>query len=122
MLPNKMIYVSKADLSTFERAQELSGNNLSSTIAQTLRRYVEVEESKQDGFDEITVKLGEKGTYRSKRFMGKELARTQFVVDEEEDDWVTVFIVYVTANNRFALYTKEIYNWSFAELKQKEMA
>ena len=45
-MPNKTIYVSDADVPTFERAQELAGGNLSATIVQALRRFVEMEEAK----------------------------------------------------------------------------
>lgn len=113
-MPNKTIYVTDADLPTFERAQELAGDNLSATIAQALRRFIKAEEAKQEGFEEITVKEGDKGTYTRKRFIGRELARTNIV--DRELKRVTVLIVYQTAKKRFALYTKEIHNWSLGEL------
>ncbi|HET7627938.1 MAG TPA: EXLDI protein [Bacillales bacterium] len=115
-MPNKTIYVTDADLETFERAQELAGDNLSATIAQALRRYIKAEEAKQQGFEEIRIKVGEKGTYTYKRFIGKELARTHIV--DRELKRVTVLIVYQTAKKRFALYTKEIHNWSLNEFVQ----
>ena len=68
-MPNKTIYVSDEDLPLFVRAQELSGGNLSATIAVALQRYVEVEEGRRDGYDEITVKVGP-GPGRKVRFTG----------------------------------------------------
>ena len=59
-VPNKTIYVSEGDLPLFQRAQELAGGNLSSAIARALRRYVDVEEGKHEGFDEIIVRVGPK--------------------------------------------------------------
>src|SRR5262245_17472086 len=74
-MPNKTIYVSEDDLPLFERAQELSGANLSSAIVRALRRFIEVEEARQRGFDEITVTVNSEGAYRRKRFIGQRLFR-----------------------------------------------
>lgn len=112
-MPNKTIYVTDTDLPTFERAQELAGDNLSATIAQALRRFIKAEEAKGEGFEEITIKEGEKGTYTRKRFVGKELARTHIV--DRESRRATVLTVYHTAKKRFALYTRETSNWSLNE-------
>ena len=68
-MPNKTIYVSDGDLPIYERAQELAGNNLSAAIAAALRRYVDVEEGKREGFDEIIVRVG-LGKGRKVRFTG----------------------------------------------------
>ncbi|MGK5681839.1 EXLDI protein [Actinoplanes sp. URMC 104] len=68
-MPNKTIYVADDDLALFARAQELSGGNLSATITAALRRYVEVEEGRRQGYDEITVKVGP-GAGRKVRFSG----------------------------------------------------
>jgi EXLDI family protein len=57
-MPNKTIYVSDADLPVFQRAQELSGGNLSAAISKALRRLVEVEEGRLEGFEEVTVRVG----------------------------------------------------------------
>lgn len=109
-MPNKTIYVTDADLPTFERAQELAGDNLSATIAQALRRFIKEQEAKDEGFEEITIKEGEKGTYTRKKFNGKELARTHIV--DRESRRATILTVYHTAKKQFALYTKEIDSWS----------
>jgi EXLDI family protein len=68
-VPNKTIYVSDGDLPIFRRAQELAGDNLSAAIAAALRRYVDVEEGKREGFDEIRVRVG-LGKGRKVRFTG----------------------------------------------------
>lgn len=99
-MPNKTIYVSEADLPVFERAQELTGGNLSAAISRALRRLVEVEEAGQEGFEEITVRVGPGGT-RIQRFLGVLLA-----------DWsrstgsgaVERYRVYRTRNGRFAVH------------------
>src|SRR5215469_14987269 len=62
-MPNKTIYVADADLPTFERAQELAGENLSATIACALRRFVKTEEARQQGFEEISLKVGSRKTF-----------------------------------------------------------
>ena len=68
-MPNKTIYVSDGDLPLYQRAQELAGDNLSAAIATALRRYVDVEEGRREGFDEIIVRVGP-GKGRKVRFVG----------------------------------------------------
>jgi EXLDI family protein len=58
VVPNKTIYVSDGDLPLYQRAQELAGDNLSAAISAALRRYVDVEEGRREGFDEIIVRVG----------------------------------------------------------------
>ena len=68
-VPNKTIYVSDGDLPLYQRAQELAGDNLSAAISAALRRYVDVEEGRREGFDEIIVRVGP-GKGRKVRFTG----------------------------------------------------
>ena len=57
-VPNKTIYVSNGDLPLYQRAQELAGDNLSAAISAALRRYVDVEDAKAEGYDEVKVRVG----------------------------------------------------------------
>ena len=57
-MPNKTIYVSDDDLPIYGRAQELAGGNLSAAIARALRRFVDVAESRREGYQEFTVRVG----------------------------------------------------------------
>jgi EXLDI family protein len=68
-VPNKTIYVSEGDLALFQRAQELAGDNLSAAIAKALRRWVDATEGLNEGFDDITVRVG-LGSGRKVRFTG----------------------------------------------------
>ena len=68
-MPNKTIYVSDGDLRTYQRAQELAGGNLSAAISSALKRYVDVEEGRLEGFDDVVVRVG-LGTGRKVRFVG----------------------------------------------------
>ena len=68
-VPNKTIYVSDGDLPIYLRAQALAGVNLSAAIAAALRRFVDVEEGRRTGFDEIIVRVGP-GKGRKVRFVG----------------------------------------------------
>ncbi|HEX9036130.1 MAG TPA: EXLDI protein [Ktedonobacterales bacterium] len=109
-MPNKTIYVADADLPVFERAQELAGENLSATIAGALRRYVQAEEARQQGFVEVSVKVGSHRNFSVKRFMGRELARRR-----ERDEplaRVVTQTVFQTARGRFAVYTRATPDWS----------
>jgi EXLDI family protein len=68
-VPNKTVYVSEGDLPLYQRAQELAGDNLSAAISAALRRFVDVEEGRQEGFDDITIRVGP-GPGRKVRFVG----------------------------------------------------
>jgi EXLDI family protein len=109
-MPNKTIYVADSDLPIFERAQELAGENLSATIAEALRRFVEVEEARTRGFDEVRLKVGSHKAYTVKRFIGRELARRR--TRDEESGRVTTQIVFQTARGRYALYTRVSPDWT----------
>lgn len=108
-MPNKTIYVSDDDLSLFERAQELSGDNLSAAVVRALRRFIEIEEARKGGLDEITVIVGTSGAHRHKRFIGVRLARwLQKTADGKSTE---VLNVYHTAGKRFALHTRIVPEW-----------
>jgi EXLDI family protein len=109
-MPNKTIYVADGDLPVFERAQELAGENLSATIAEALRRFVESEEARARGFVEIRLKTGSHKTYSVKRFMGRELARRR--ARDEQRHSVITHIVFQTAKGSLALYTRTSPDWS----------
>jgi len=47
MVPNKTIYVRKADAEVWQRAEELAGDSVSALITEALRRYVEQEDQKE---------------------------------------------------------------------------
>lgn len=108
-MPNKTIYVSDDDLPLFERAQELAGANLSSAIVRALRRYIELEEARQKGFDEITVIVNGDGAHRRKRFQGYVLVR--WLQPTPDGKGTVILNVYRTAGNRYALHTRTIADW-----------
>ena len=100
-VPNKTIYVSDGDLAIYQRAQELAGGNLSSAIASALRRYVDIEEGRHEGYDEIIVRVGP-GKGRKVRFNGVLLG-----------EWVNMgknraesFHVYRSRTGKFVLHTE----------------
>jgi len=69
-MPNKTIYVSDEDMPLYQRAQELAGSNLSAAITAALRRYVEIEEGRLAGYDEIVLHVGMDKAGRKVRFSG----------------------------------------------------
>lgn len=69
-MPTKTIYVSEDDLLLYQRAQAIAGGNLSAAISLALRRYVEVAEGQQAGYDEIVVRVGIGKGRRKQRFTG----------------------------------------------------
>jgi EXLDI family protein len=111
-MPNKTIYVSDDDLPLFERAQELSGANLSSAIVRALRRFIEIEEASQQGLDEITVIVNGDGAHRRKRFLGQRLVR--WLEPTANGKGTEILSVYRTAGNRYALHTRSIPDWELS--------
>jgi EXLDI family protein len=109
-MPNRTIYVADVDLPIFEKAQKLAGDNLSAAIAQALHYFVEKEEAKRSGFEEITVKVGKGRPYLTKQFRGRLLAKRRIRVQNESR--LLTLVVYQTARGRFAIYTKNTANWS----------
>lgn len=72
-MPNKTIYVSDDDIGLLNRAQEVSGGNLSGAIMEALRVYVRAADYHDAGFDEVVLREGANGV-RRKRFFGRLLA------------------------------------------------
>ena len=114
MVPNKTIYVSDGDLPIYQRAQELAGDNLSAAISAALRRYVDVEEGRQEGFDEITVRVGP-GRGRKVRFTGVLLG-----------DWVNssfsrveTFRVYRGRTGKFVVHVERSPDYSMVDSQGK---
>ncbi|GAA2833887.1 EXLDI protein [Kribbella solani] len=97
-MPNKTIYVSDDDLPLYKKAQELAGN-LSSAISIALRKYVELEEGRLEGYDEITVRVG-RGTGRKQRFSGVLLAEG----GRSNNTGYEAFKVYRSRTGKFVLH------------------
>jgi len=116
-MPNKTIYVSETDLPVFDKAQQMAGGNLSSAIAQALRRYVEDEEMQEmldERFEEVSVEIGR--VYRvgkrfvressvEKRFMGKQVISWR--MRDPEDPRSESYEVYLTPRGRYAVYSQK---------------
>jgi len=107
-MPNRTIYISDADLPIFEKAQQLAGDNLSATIVKALRRFVEMQDERAQGFAEVTVKVG-KQVHSQKRFTGRLLARGRFRSSSEHRS--DVFEIYETQKGNIALYTRNVPDW-----------
>jgi EXLDI family protein len=88
----------------------LAGDNLSAAIAQALYTFVEKEEAKRSGFEEITVKVGKGRPYLTKQFRGHLLASRRLRI--QNGTRILTLVVYQTAKGRFAVYTKNSANWS----------
>jgi EXLDI family protein len=107
-MPNKTIYVSDDDLPLYQRAQELAGGNLSAALARALRRFVEVEEGRREGYDEITVKVGA-GAGRKVRFSGVLLGEWGHSTGSRVEE----FRVYRTRTGKFVVYITRSPDWSW---------
>lgn len=109
-MPNRTIYVADADLPIFEKAQKMAGDNLSATISRALRTFVEREEARQSGFEDITIKVGKGRPFVQQQFRGRLLARRHIRISN--DARILTLNVYQTAKGRFAVYSKNQPNWS----------
>lgn len=99
MVPNKTIYVSDGDLPIYQRAQELAGGNLSAAISNALRRFVDVEEGRKEGYDEVIVRVG-LGTGRKVRFVGILVGELLDATSSREN----VYRVYRSRSGKYVLY------------------
>ena len=113
-MPNKTIYVSDGDLPVYQRAQELAGGNLSAAIAAALRRYVDVEEGRREGFDEITVRVGP-GKGRKVRFTGVLLG--EWV--NTSSNRVEAFRVYRGRTGKFVLHIERSADYAMVDAAGK---
>src|SRR5258708_5652338 len=111
-MPNRTIYVADADLPVFEKAQQLAGDNLSATIVQALRRFVEAEEARASGYEEVTVAVGKGRPYIHKKFRARSLAKRR--VSAGDRARILILEVYQTAQSRFALYSRNAPNWDWS--------
>ncbi len=111
-MANRTIYVADTDLPVFEKAQQLAGDNLSATIVQALRRFVETEEARSAGYEEITVHVGRGRPYVQKQFRGRPLAKRRTQLGNESR--MLTLVVYQTIHGRLALYSKNssVWDWS----------
>lgn len=116
-MPNKTIYVSDDDLKVLQRAQELAGS-LSAAIVTALKRYVDTEEGRLEGYDEITVKVGP-GPGRKQRFVGVLLGEWGRTVSNRTE----IFKVYRSRTGKFVVHTEKSadYAWSGSEGGWREM-
>jgi EXLDI family protein len=99
-VPNKTIYVSDEDLPLLKRAQEIAGGSLSAAIAAALRRYVDADDARQEGYDEVVVRVGV-GVGRKVRFNGLLLGEWGLSTATRVEE----FRVYRTRSGKFAVHT-----------------
>jgi len=111
-VPNKTVYVSDDDLELYGRAQALAGGNLSQAIAIALRRYVAMEEGRQQGYDEVILRVGP-GRGRKVRFAGLLLA------EWGDSGWTTRYRVYRTRGGKYVLHTERQAEWSVRDADGK---
>ena len=111
-MPNRTIYVSDDDQELYARAQELSGGNLSAAITTALRRFVDFEEGRKAGFEEVVVKVG-LGAGRKVRFSGVLLGEWF----SSEGEKFEHFRVYRGRMGKFALH---IENTEYFEMRDAE--
>lgn len=109
-VPNRTIYVSDDDQALYKRAQELAGDNLSAAITRALRRFVEIEDARTAGFEDVVVKVGT-GAGRKVRFSGLLLG-----------DWINTegerfehYRVYRGPTGKFAVHIQRTEHWEMRD-------
>ncbi len=117
-MPNRTIYIADADVPLFEKAQKLAGDNLSAAIAHALRVFVEREEARHSGYEDITIKVGKGHPYIQQQFQGRLLAKRHIKVANEAR--ILIMNVYQTAKGRFAVYTRNQPNWNWADWSHRQ--
>jgi EXLDI family protein len=105
-MPNKTIYVSDADMALYRKAQELAGGNLSAAISTALRHYIEIEQGRQEGFDDIVVRVGP-GKGRKQRFAGVLLGEWGHASSGRAE----LFRVYRSRQGKFVLHIDRTEGW-----------
>jgi EXLDI family protein len=105
-MPNKTIYVADDDLALFQRAQELVGGNLSGAVTTALRRFIELEEGRLEGYDEVVLQVGHNGV-RQVRFSGALLGEFRDV-NEQRTEHVRV---YRSRKGKFVMHA-QYSNWA----------
>src|ERR1700712_1211160 len=100
-MPNKTIYCPDDALPLFRKAQDIAGGNLSAAILTAIRRYVEVDEGRQQGYEEITVKVGP-GVGRKQRFTGVLLGEW----GRSTSSTVELFKVFRSQKGKFVVHTE----------------
>ena len=113
-MPNKTIYVSDGDLALYQRAQELAGDNLSAAIAAALRRYVDIEQGRREGFDEIIIRVGSKPS-RKVRFSGVLLGEWVNSSSSRYD----VFRVYRSRTGKYVVHIDRTAEWTAVDAEGK---
>jgi len=106
-VPNKTIYVSDDDMPLYRKAQDLAGGNLSAAISAALRRYVDVEEGRQEGYDEIIVTVGT-GAGRKVRFSGTLLGEWQRTTSSRTES----IRVYRSRTGKLVVHTERSPEWT----------
>lgn len=109
-MPNKTIYISDEDLIVFEKARELSNDNLSAVIIDELRHYIDMAEHKSKGYEEIVLNVKKLGILHRKKFIGRKLAWDSTT----EGNFAllkNIQTVYETAKGKFVLYIAIFPDW-----------
>jgi len=115
----KNIYIRDEDQELFERAEKLSGDNFSAMIAESIRRFVETEEAKEDGMTEQEIEVGAycsgpgSDDIKKVKFLGKKIADARVSSGQTSDrnDRGTDYELYLTKKGKYLLWQKYWTRW-----------
>ena len=107
----KNIYIRDEDQGIFEKAEAIGGENFSATIAEAVRQFVETEEAKAEGMEEVELEVGVAYSHgandlKKVRFLGKKIADVCVYSGQtsSRDDRGTDFTLYLTKKGKYLLY------------------
>lgn len=110
-MANKTIYVADVDLPIFEKARDLSKNNLSAVILEALKHYIHIQDLKNLGYEEIMLKVKQVGVVRCKKFIGRKLASDSTHIEGKIPLLKSFYTVYQTAKGNFVLEITNFPDW-----------
>ena len=110
----KNIYIKDEDAAMFDRAEILSGDNFSAMLAESVRRFVEVEEAKGDSMTEVELETGvyysgpASDDVKTIKFVGRLIADAEAYTGQtsERKDRGTDYKLYLTKKGKYLLHAK----------------
>ena len=116
-MPNKTFYIRDEHVALFEKALNMGGDNLSSTIAEALKRFVETKEAEAGGMKEIVLLCGrwtsKDEDEKKVKFTGRLLASDEQYTGQtsSRDDRGIDWEIYQTKKGRFLVWWKLWSRW-----------
>ena len=110
----KTFYVKDEDVKLIEKAQQLLGEeSLSTLVVNAVKKAIELEEAKQQGFNEISLQIGYWGEERTKKFLGRLLVEQRVLTGKlpSRDDRYINYNIYETIKGKIVVHAEYVTRW-----------